>query len=189
MKKKPAEQCGRERNYDHGKEKIRSPRVFGRGRRMAGQPLWPWLCHRRFQCQMVCEVRLGGSYNTPAGYADHRRRHVLHAGVRPRSQHSRLPPLCQVLLWRQIRQRGIHSVRYLLPDDHDVCRRSGLRRRGQAAGGLPRHQLLGHRRDHHSDLRAAVPVWLQAAGKVLRLYDVRHHRRRCADYYFVPCLR
>ena len=45
----------------------------------------------------------------------------------------------------------------------------------------------GHRHDPH--FRRPLPLWLQTAGKVLGLYDVRHRRRRPADHGAGPDLR
>ena len=42
---------------------------------------------------------------------------------------------------------------------------------------------------HDPHFRRPLPLWLQAAGKVLGLYDVRHRRRRPADHSAGPDLR
>ena len=89
----------------YGEEKNGGPCVSGRGGGVDRRTLRSRLCNRRIQREMVCQVRLDRACYAAACHADHGRRHVLYAGICPGARYAELPSLCQVLLWRQGRQR------------------------------------------------------------------------------------
>ena len=59
---------------------------------------------------------------------------------------------------------------------------AGGLRRGKVAAGLSWRGLLDDCDHHHSGFRGALPLWLEASGQVLRVYDVRDCRRRSAHH-------